>query len=65
MSEPNGAHDPQTDRTWDWKYRKDPVYCRPHGHRILVFINGVGLCRKCVEQWIKKLQGEQNEKYNS
>jgi hypothetical protein len=42
--------------TWDWKVRKQPDYCRPHGRRIIILLNGVGGCRKCVEQAILKLK---------
>jgi hypothetical protein len=42
--------------TWDWIARKDPDYCRPHGRRILVFLNGAGGCRKCVELAIDQIK---------
>lgn len=44
------------ERTWDWKARKDPDYCRPHGKRVIIFLNGVGGCRKCVELAIMQLK---------
>jgi hypothetical protein len=31
-----------------WVGKKMPMYCRPHGERILGWVNGVGLCRYCL-----------------
>jgi thioredoxin 1 len=33
---------------WDWRAKKPPVYCRPHGRRILGFDGGTGLCERCI-----------------
>jgi hypothetical protein len=43
-----------------WKPRKMPLYCRPHGHRIIVFLGGIGGCRKCCDKLIKDLQDKEN-----
>jgi hypothetical protein len=50
------------DRTWDWKFRKDPVYCRAHGKRIIMFLNGKGGCRKCCDILIGKIEKKLEEK---
>ena len=36
--------------------RKLPDYCRPHGRRIIVFMYGIGGCRKCCEGSIDQLK---------
>jgi hypothetical protein len=38
---------PESD--WTWISKKQPVYCRPHGERIVGFINGVGYCQRCLD----------------
>ncbi len=31
-----------------WVAKKPPVYCRPHGRKIVGFFNGIGMCRLCA-----------------
>jgi hypothetical protein len=40
----------------DWRAKKMPEYCRPHGERIIVFLGGIGGCRKCCDKLIKEFQ---------
>ncbi len=42
----------------EWKAKKMPMYCRPHGRRIIIFLNGVGGCRKCCDSLVKKLENK-------
>ena len=44
--------------TWDWKHRKPPEYCRAHGRRILMFLNGKGGCRRCCDILIGKIENK-------
>lgn len=36
----------------EWVSKKPPVYCRAHGRRIIIFLNGLGGCRKCADDLI-------------
>jgi hypothetical protein len=42
--------------------RKQAVYCRPHGRRIIIFLNGIGGCRKCVDLLVAALQKKSEER---
>jgi len=46
----------------EWKTRKPPIYCRPHGRRILVFINNIGGCRRCVDNLTKIIEQRKEKK---
>lgn len=41
---------------YDWTSKKPPTYCRPHGKRIVGFINGVGLCQDCIPKGYDMVQ---------
>lgn len=44
------GHIPALKLQIDWVVKKPQQYCRPHGLKIVGYINGVGLCQKCVEE---------------
>jgi len=49
------------DKNWEWEAKKMPEYCRPHGERIIIFLNGVGGCRMCCDLLIAKLKPDENK----
>lgn len=48
----------------DWVAKKPPVYCRPHGRKIVAVINGTNLCNRCIHGVVEQLRSEEisNEK---
>lgn len=44
------------DETGNWVWKRGPVYCRPHGLRIVGFINGVGCCQRCTSDALDELE---------
>lgn len=47
----------ELDQSWEAKpTRKQSTYCRWHGRRIIIFLNDIGFCRRCVDNVVKTLQ---------
>lgn len=57
-----GYQHEQDEKLRTFKFRKMPYYCGPHGNKIVVFMNGVGGCRKCVDRLTKILQERRHER---
>ena len=56
QSQPNETKSEEALRLRGWLGKKAPYYCRPHGFRIIVFIDGIGGCKSCCVNLIDKLQ---------
>jgi len=45
----------------DWAAKKPATYCRPHGKRIVAWVNGIGLCDTCETALYEFLYSDESD----